>query len=232
VPQKNVISSDNTRDGQSAEETQAEAKARTEARANTEHASTNFTTSQSRGDTKVSRTSPACCHSRPYNAAVLTARREAYDETVLIKLEDDTKKVFTVYKHFLMETPGYFRTALESQFREASNNEFVLEDTDANTLRLFIHWLMYKTIHEAKTARAIQFCKLWVFADVRGIEQLKTDVTQAFIDRMEDRYLRWKSWRDGVAGTDELMFATRADVLNYAWGRTPSKSPLRRLLAG
>lgn len=119
-----------------------------------------------------------------------------------------------VHKHLLCDAAPFFHTALTTGFVEATKQQILLPEDDADTVHRFVQWIYFKSYGLPKdhAEQFMQLARLYVFANKVLACLLKNDIIRALFHLQS---------RDAIP---------QMPVIAFAFEHMPEHSPFRKLL--
>jgi hypothetical protein len=130
----------------------------------------------------------------------------------------ESETSFHVHKDFLCEASPFFRAALTTDFREATEERITLLEDDVDTVDRFVQWLYTKSYQlpssEGSKQHYLQLARLYVLADKLQVRALKDEIIRV-------------SFR--VCGSADVTPPSMS-VVAYVFENTMENSAFRRLI--
>jgi hypothetical protein len=126
----------------------------------------------------------------------------------------EQKTSILVHKNLLCDATPFFDAALTTSFREATEQQILLPEDDADTVNRFVQWIYFKSYGLSKDHDELfmQLARLYLFANKVLAYLLKNDIIRTLL------YLQ-------PQGVTPPM-----PVIAFAFDHMPEHSPFRRLL--
>ncbi len=112
------------------------------------------------------------------------------DPIVFLKIGPE-KVPFGIHRSLLCNCSTYFKGAFTGSFKEATEQVIELESEDVDIMEIFVRWLYFGQLHiedheKVKCLGEMDLCRLWIFADVRGIPELMNIAINKLHDSLAD----------------------------------------------
>ena len=130
----------------------------------------------------------------------------------------ESETSFRVHKDFLCEASPFFRAALTTDFKEATEERVTLLEDDADTVDRFVQWLYTKSYQLSSSERSdehyLQLARLYVLADKLQVCTLKDEIIRELFQIRKSNKLQPPSM----------------SVVTYVFENTMENSAFRRLI--
>jgi len=115
-----------------------------------------------------------------------------HDPIVFLKIGPE-KVPFGIHRSLLCNCSTYFKSAFTGSFKEATEQVIELEKEDVDIMEIFVRWLYFGRLCSIEDdemdgdLEEMDLCRLWVFADMRGIPELMNIAINELHENLWDR---------------------------------------------